>query len=108
MSEIEDTVEPSTDNRLERLRSALDSGRLQRVQRLLHSLPTAEIALLLESMPIGEREVVWGLVDPEDRGEVLLHLAEEVREGLIREMPLEELVAATEGLEIDDLADLIE
>jgi magnesium transporter len=108
MSEIEDAVEPSTDNRLERLRSALDSGRMQRVQRLLHSLPTAEIALLLESMPIGEREVVWGLVDLEDRGEVLVHVAEEVRDGLIREMPIEELVAATEGLEVDDLADLIE
>jgi magnesium transporter len=108
MSETEDTVEPSTDSRLERLRAALDSGRLQRVQRLLHSLPTAEIALLLESMPIGERQVVWGLVDPEDRGEVLVHVAEEVRDGLIREMPIEELVAATEGLEVDDLADLIE
>jgi magnesium transporter len=108
MSETEDAVEPSTDSRLERLRAALDTGRLQRVQRLLHSLPTAEIALLLESMPIGERQVVWGLVDPEDRGEVLVHVAEEVRDGLIREMPIEELVAATEGLEIDDLADLIE
>jgi magnesium transporter len=108
MSEIEEAADPSTDTRLERLRAALDSGRLQRVQRLLHSLPTAEIALLLESMPIGEREVVWGLVDPEDRGEVLVHVAEEVRDGLIREMPIEELVAATEGLEVDDLADLIE
>ncbi|HXG29842.1 MAG TPA: magnesium transporter [Nevskiales bacterium] len=108
MSETEDALDPSTDRRLERLRTALDSGRLQRVQRLLHSLPTAEIALLLESMPIGERQVVWGLVDPEDRGEVLVHVAEEVRDGLIREMPIEELVAATEGLEVDDLADLIE
>lgn len=112
MSETEDNTEPSTepgtDSQLDRLRVALDSGRLQRVQRLLHSLPTAEIAVLLESMPIGEREVVWGLVGAEDRGEVLVHVAEEVRDGLIREMPIEELVAATEGLEVDDLADLIE
>jgi magnesium transporter len=108
MPELEDATGQSTDSRLERLRSALDSGRLQGVQRLLHSLPTAEIALLLESMPIGEREVAWGLVDVDDRGEVLVHVAEDVRDGLIREMPIEELVAATEGLEVDDLADLIE
>lgn len=101
-------TEQSTDSRLQRLRLALDSGRLQRVQRMLHSLPPAEIGLLLESMPTGEREVAWGLVDPEDRGEVLLHVADEVRANLIREMPIEELVEATEGLEIDDLADLID
>jgi len=38
---------------------------------------------------------------------VLVELNEEVRAGLIREMDTEELVAAAEGLEVDDLADLL-
>src|SRR5690606_181833 len=52
--------------------------------------------------------VVWGLVDTEDDGEVLLHVGDEVREGLIADMDPDEIVAAVEDLDIDDLADLVE
>lgn len=93
--------------RLERLRRALESGRLRRLERLLHALHPAEIALLIESLPQTEREIVWGLVDPEDHGEVLLHVNDEVRSNLIQEMDDDMLLAATEGLEMDDLADLV-
>lgn len=86
---------------------ALDSGALKQVRRTLHSLHPAEIALLLEAVPPGKRELVWELVDPEDDGEVLLHVNEELRRRLIRGMEPEELVAATADLELDDLADLI-
>ena len=60
------------------------------------------------SLPPGKRTVVWGLVDPEDDGEVLVHVGDEVREGLIADMDPDELVAAVEDLDIDDLADLVE
>ncbi len=93
--------------RLERLRRALESGRLRRLERLLHALHPAEIALLIESLPQTEREIVWGLVDPDDHGEVLLHVNDEVRGNLIQEMDDDMLLAATEGLEMDDLADLV-
>lgn len=91
-----------------RLREALDSGRMQPVRRSLHALHPAEIARLLESLPLREREVVWGVVDSEDQGEVLLHVADEVRETLIQGMAAEDIVAAAEDLDIDDLADFIE
>jgi magnesium transporter len=52
--------------------------------------------------------VVWGLVDAEDDGEVLVHVGEEVRESLIADMDPDELVAAASDLDIDDLADLME
>jgi magnesium transporter len=52
--------------------------------------------------------VVWGLVDPEDDGEVLLHVGDDVREGLIADMDPDEILAAVEDLDIDDLADLVE
>ncbi|HEX7047803.1 MAG TPA: magnesium transporter [Gammaproteobacteria bacterium] len=93
-------------SRLESIRDALDSGTLRGVRRMTHSLHPAEIAHLLESLRPAEREIVWELVDAEDDGEVLLHVNDEVRMGLIRGMDAQELLAATEGLDIDDLADL--
>lgn len=93
---------------LTRLRAALEGGRLLPVKRSLQALNPAEIAGLLQSLPPGERDVVWEMVDREDDGEVLLHLADEVREGLMRDMDTAELVAAAEELDIDDLADFME
>lgn len=94
--------------RVRRLRAALDSGRWAPVKRLLASLNPAEVASLLASLPERERDLVWEMVDPEDDGEVLLHLPEDVREGLIRQMDTAELVAAAEELDIDDLADFVD
>lgn len=90
------------------LSQALDSGRLGPVRRLVNTLTTAEIGNLLESLPTEKRLIVWGLVDPEDDGEVLVHVGDEVREQLIADMDTEEIVAAAETLDVDDLADLME
>ena len=90
------------------LSDALDSGRLGPVRRLVNTLSPAEIGSLLESLPPARRSVVWGLVDPEDDGVVLVHVGDEVREGLIADMDPDELVAAAADLDIDDLADLVE
>jgi len=92
---------------LEALRAALDAGTLRPAQRMLTGLHPAEIALLLESVPPRQRELVWNMVDPELEGDVLLELSEGVRHELIEEMETEELVAAAEGMELDDLADLV-
>jgi magnesium transporter len=94
-------------SRLETLRQALGQGAGRQVNRLVNSMHPAEIASLLESLPPAQREVVWDLVDPELEGDVLVEVNEEVRADLIREMETEDLVAATEGLELDDLADLL-
>ena len=97
-----------TARQLRLLSDALDSGRLGPVRRLVNTLSPAEIGNLLESLPPAQRTVVWGLVDPEDDGEVLVHVGDEVREGLIADMDPDEIVAAVEDLDIDDLADLVE
>ncbi|AER55769.1 magnesium transporter [Pseudoxanthomonas spadix] len=97
-----------TARQLRLLSDALDSGRLGPVRRLVNTLSPAEIGNLLESLPPGKREVVWGLVDPEDDGEVLVHVGEEVRESLLADMDPDEIIAAVEDLDIDDLADLVE
>ncbi len=93
---------------LDALSEALESGTLSRVRHMLNALHPAEIAHLLESLPPAQRELVWKLVDRDNDGEVLVHVGDEVRAGLIRDMDAEQLVAATEGLDTDDMADLVQ
>ncbi|UNK50736.1 magnesium transporter [Lysobacter sp. S4-A87] len=97
-----------TARQLRLLSDALDSGRLGPVRRLVNTLSPAEIGNLLESLPPAKRTIVWGLVDAEDDGEVLVHVGDEVRESLLAEMDPDEIIAAASELEIDDLADLVE
>lgn len=97
-----------TSERLELLRDAMQSGTMLQAKRTLNSLHPAEIADLLESLPRSQRLIVWGMVDHELDGEILLEVGEEVRHTLVREMETEELVEALEGLDTDDMADLIQ
>ena len=97
----------TSESRLERLTRALDSGAAGQIRSLLGNLHSAEIADLLESVPHGPREILWELTDPEDHGEILVQVNDEVRAGLIDNMETEALIAATEDLDADDLADLI-
>ena len=89
------------------LREQLDDGRMRSARMLIGSLHPSELARLLESLPLRERAVIWEMVDPEIEGDVLVELAEEVRDGLIEGMPTEELMVAIDGMQLDDLADLI-
>ncbi len=93
--------------RLASLRAALESGTLRGAQRMINALHPAEIAHLLESLPPAQRELAWELVERERDGDVLIELSEEVRAELIDEMDTHEIVAAAEGLDLDDLADLL-
>ena len=93
--------------RLASLRAALESGTLRGAQRMINALHPAEIAHLLESLPPQQRELAWELVERELDGDVLIELSEEVRAELIDEMDTHEIVAAAEGLDLDDLADLL-
>ncbi|MEW6354400.1 MAG: magnesium transporter [Pseudomonadota bacterium] len=93
--------------RLQALSAALHSGKLLPLRKMLNGLHPAEIANLLESLPLEQRKLVWELIDPEHEGDVLLHVNDAVRATLIREMDAHELVAATEGLDTDDLADIL-
>lgn len=102
------SVTEEKETRLQALRAALDSGTLRPARRMIHSLHPAETGHLLESLRPAEREIVWELVDHEDEGEVLLSVNDEVRAHLISGMDDKEVVAALDGLDLDDLADLFE
>jgi magnesium transporter len=100
-------MKPEKQGRLSALREALETGTFRSAHRLVNAMHPAEIASLLESLPPAQREVVWEFVDPELEGDVLVELNENVRQALIEGMDAEELIAATEGMEVDDLADLV-
>ena len=91
-----------------RISELLESGRLYPVRKMLNALHSGEIAHLLESMPPTERKLIWSLIDQDIGGEVLVELGDEVQAGLIGDMQPHELAAAAKGMEIDDLADLIQ
>ncbi|MGD8642702.1 MAG: magnesium transporter, partial [Chromatiales bacterium] len=104
----EPALNPKAEYLLQALSEGIEGGTVQQVRRMLNALHPAEIAHLLESLPPARRELVWELVDPENDGEVLVHLGDEARASLVREMETGELLAALEGLDVDDLADFIQ
>lgn len=96
-----------TQANLQLLREKLNSDGMRTARLMIHSLHPAEIARLLESMPQRERALLWELVASDDEGDVLVEVSDEVRDGLIKGMNEQQLIAAAEGMEIDDLADLL-
>jgi len=105
---MSEQVSDKTDIQLKALSEALETGTMQHARSMLNELSPAEIGHLLESLPLTERLIIWDLVDKDKDGEVLLEVGEEVRTTLIRDMTLQDLVNAAEGMDIDDLADFIQ
>ncbi|MCJ8349785.1 magnesium transporter [Moritella sp.] len=97
----------STHLRLSKMNEALESGMFVHVKRMLYQTPPCDIALLLESSPPAGRKVLWRLTDSEMQGEILDELNEDAKTSILKLMDTESLVAATEGLDTDDLANVL-
>ena len=76
------------------------------LQRKLDRLHPADIAFILEALPLDERLYIWDLVRASRDGEILIEVSDAIRESLISSMDTDELVAATETLEADEIAEL--
>ena len=94
--------------KLDAITESLNSGAMLKAKLILNGLHPAEIARLLESSPTRQRRLIWEMLDHENDGEVLLEVGEEVRNNLMESMDEESLLAATKGLDVDDLADLLD
>ena len=92
--------EQATTKPIDALTEAVKSGRFVRMRRLLASLHPAETAHLLESLPPAERKVCWPIVNPDLRGDV--------RADLIQYMDTADIISATEDLDVDDVADILQ
>jgi len=79
---------------------------LTELRAKLEHLHGADIAFILDALPLEERLGVWELVKADRDGEILLEVSDAVRESLIAAMDSRELVAATETLEADQIADI--
>lgn len=102
-----ETAPAAETDRIDALHAVLDSGSVIKATRMLNALHPAEVAHLLQSLPPRQRELVWGMVDDSIEGEVLLYLNDDLREELLRGMSSSRILAAIEGLDTDDLADLM-
>ena len=94
--------------KLDAIIESLNSGAMLKAKLILNGLHPAEIARLLESSPSRQRRLIWEMLDHSNDGEVLLEVGEEVRNNLMESMDDSSLLAATKGLDVDDLADLMD
>lgn len=78
------------------------------IRAIINDLHPSDIAFILESLPVDERQAVWQLVNPEFDADVLLEIADWARESLIQSMDHQDLVAATEAMDADEIADLVD
>jgi magnesium transporter len=89
---------------LQDVSEALDQGRFVFVRRQLQDMEPEDIAQLLEASPRKSRDVLWQLTDPEDYGDILDELSEDVKDDVVAKMAPETLAEATEGMDTDDIA----
>lgn len=78
------------------------------IESQLAPLHASEIAILLESLPKKLRRELWGVLPVDVEGEILTYLDEEIRSSIFDVMESAEVVAATENLDTEDIADLID
>ncbi|MEW6997631.1 magnesium transporter [Colwelliaceae bacterium BS250] len=93
--------------RLLEINTALQSGMFVYVRKMFQNMPAFDIALLIESSPARSRNILWQLIDPDLHGEVLEEISDEVRKGILKNMQPEKVAAAAEGMDIDDLAEVL-
>lgn len=104
----ESSQQQDTDSTLlELINAYLRDEQPEQISELLSTMHPGEIAHLLESFPANQREKVWAFIPADTDGETLLHLNDEARAAIINTMETDELVAATEMLDTDDLADIL-
>ena len=102
------THQENTQDHLRFIADRLETGTFLRLRGMINTLHPAEIAHMLEALPPNDRIVVWRVVAPELRGEILVELSDEVRNTLIDVTDTETLIEAVAKLETDDLADLVQ
>ena len=87
--------------------ATLDAQGLSELKEVIAELHPADVAYVLEALPQDERLAVWNEVRHDQEGDVLIEVGDGVRESLIDSMDHEDLVDAVEGLDTDEIADLV-
>jgi magnesium transporter len=93
---------------LDQLSTALNSGTFVDVRRMLNGLSPADVAHLLESSPPKFRNIIWQMVEVDQEGEVLGELGDDLQANFLAGMDAAEVAAMTARLEDDDIADILQ
>jgi len=105
---IPDTTNTDEHNQIDYIIGNLKSDDDSAVSTHIELLHPAEIASILESLPPELRQRLWKLVAHEIQGDTLTYLGDEARGSIIEKMKDVDVVAATETMNVEDLADVID
>lgn len=103
---IEDLLHKQAMPKHDLVESLVHKQHISALQAKLDALHPADVADILEALPLEQRLDVWELVKVERDGDILLEVSDAVRQTLIADMNSDELLAAAEQLDTDELADL--
>ncbi len=103
-----DSTQSTSQNTLDKLSAALDGGTFVDVRRMLNGLAAADVAHLLESSPPNYRHILWQMVEVDREGEVLGELSDDLQAHFLSDMDAAQVALITEGLEDDDIADILQ
>ena len=103
---VEDLVHKQDMPNQHLVESLVHKQNIVELQKRLDTLHPADVAHILEALPLEQRLDGWELVKAERDGEILLEVSDAVRQTLIADMDSEELLAAAEQLDTDEMADL--
>lgn len=92
---------------LEALRSALEQQNVSWIKLNVLGLHDADIASVIDELEHEHAAYLFGLLNEEIQGEVLMNLDEELREYLVQSFSMKALAKQVEQLDSDDAADLI-
>lgn len=104
---VEDLVHKQMMPKHDIVESLVHKQHIVELQKKLDVLHPADVANILEALPLEQRLDVWELVKVERDGDILLEVSDAVRQTLIADMNSDELLAAAEQLDTDELADLV-
>jgi magnesium transporter len=96
------------DNLIAQLDAGIDSATLNQIKHTLNNLAPPDIAHQLEITPPKHRHILWDLIDSEISGEVIQDLSEGIQLDFLNRMDGAEVALLTEGLDVDDVADILQ
>ncbi len=108
MTQVNPIEKQDEPNQVDYIIGNLKAGDDIAVSGHLELLHAAEIASLLESLPPEQRQHLWKLVPQEIGGETLTYLGDEVRGSIIDKMKDADVVTATETMNVEDLAGVMD
>ncbi|MEQ8288350.1 MAG: magnesium transporter [Gammaproteobacteria bacterium] len=104
----ETTEQEQEKTALDSLHEALDQQDESLARSVVDSLHPSEIADVIEGLPKQQRYEVWKMIDSEIEGDVLSHTQDVVRAELMEQMLPHEVATATQDLDTDDVADILQ